>query len=1424
MPFLKDGEIRRRAGRSKEILEMNNNKLNTTLTDSEEMVIDTEESTDGISWKDGRRIVELFSLAKALNSCQNVNCTAQLNLLNVEKEKLQGFGSYLTIRCLNCNMLNNILTNKTHYGTKGPAIFDINTKAAIGMIEAGIGPRQLNKFVTALGIPGATAKTLKKREREIQKPLSEIAKTSCVNALQEEIEKTREQLNVETTNGTDIPKLTAKYDMCWQKRGSGRSYSSHSGVGSVIGQNTGKVLNFKVCSDHCRICLKASQLGKEPENHECQKNWNKSPKAMEAHTGAELLKILEDIGGTQVGVLVMDDDSATLSQVKERLGHPVEKWSDINHSRKSVGNSMYNTLQKKHKTLTTTVIKYFQKCFSYAISQNKNQENALKETLISIVPHAFGHHEKCGNWCKADNDNFSFKSLPGGKALSGDDLYNDLYIVFETMSNNSHKLAPGGSTKDVESLNGIFASKAPKRICYSASESLKNRVSATVAQKNIGYHYISELHLEAGLSPNKITKKQSECLSKERKRQLIYNQQPEVKKRKIKTNNEKKTEIAKKEKVEGTTYKSDVAFSLVTEINNIPGIRYRPNIETVTNFDGNFAVFDLETSSLQEDCEILQIACKFNDNEFSCYIQPTKPISKMSSAVTGLTNEGGVLFHHGKPIRAINREAAFQNFVIWLSQYKPVILIGHNAKFDPKRGVEQLRACGVLETIRISAAGYPSRWTYSEFFQRYRVLARSKDIDRANPRKTCQNILISIIQDPDKYRFGKTKIFFRAGQVAYLEKLRSDKLRSCGIMIQKHVKGWLERKRYRKITKSITLLQKYGRGLLARRYARHLRETWAAKTIQKRWKGYKARSHYEHVRNAVLILQASIRGFFGRREFEKALHTHRAVVIQRYARGWLARVRYRRVIRGIIKLQGHYRRRKAKKELQKLKIEAKSVDHIKNVNKGLENKIIQLQQQLDVRKQEMNAVKQQEGEMDKMKVELEKLRGSSGQVEKSSNKITELLAEIKALKIELEKEQIEKQDLIAEKEIMRKDKVEIANKLTEENNKLSADLELAKTQLDEQEKELADMVKAKVEAAKKQLLSELDSEREHHQKLVKEHARLQQRLENLHGEMEYLTSPQGHKRTPSDISAISLESYTSSVSPDEKKEEEENEKEDQGYGTEKSKKKKKAPAPPLPVNGETKDIDVGLLLKLQNRVKDLEKEKAEMQKEIDTSEEQEQKPTSSSDVITDSAFNALKKQLVNADDVQLVIKLQKRVKDLELTKSRLRSELDDRDDDDDELTKFQITTPEFAYNNLKMQELENENDKLKREVGKLMKAITDSTDFTQQEVSPSGKELMDQFEAMNDELERRREECLQLRAMMAEKSITTHAIAKESYGGNDNIVNEDNELAMAYRTQKELNRYGDRRKLYLINTIKSSVSLFLQSSLFQRFYFRNLLF
>ena len=92
-----------------------------------------------------------------------------------------------------------------------------------------------------------------------------------------------------------------------------------------------------------------------------------------------------------------------------------------------------------------------------------------------------------------------------------------------------------------------------------------------------------------------------------------------------------------------------------------------------------------------------------------------------------------------------------------------------------------MRACGVLETVRISAAGYPSRWTYQEFFHRYRMLVNSNLINRKLVRETCEKILTTLIKDQTKYQFGKTKIFFQAGQVAYLEKLRSEKLKSCGV-------------------------------------------------------------------------------------------------------------------------------------------------------------------------------------------------------------------------------------------------------------------------------------------------------------------------------------------------------------------------------------------------------------------------------------------------------------------------------------------------------------------------------------------------------------------------------------------------------------------------------------------------------------------
>jgi len=48
------------------------------------------------------------------------------------------------------------------------------------------------------------------------------------------------------------------------------------------------------------------------------------------------------------------------------------------------------------------------------------------------------------------------------------------------------------------------------------------------------------------------------------------------------------------------------------------------------------------------------------------------------------------------------------------------------------RTAQQLRACGVLETVRISSAGFPSRQSYEDFAVRYRVLFIDKHFTKEN--------------------------------------------------------------------------------------------------------------------------------------------------------------------------------------------------------------------------------------------------------------------------------------------------------------------------------------------------------------------------------------------------------------------------------------------------------------------------------------------------------------------------------------------------------------------------------------------------------------------------------------------------------------------------------------------------------------------
>ena len=87
-------------------------------------------------------------------------------------------------------------------------------------------------------------------------------------------------------------------------------------------------------------------------------------------------------------------------------------------------------------------------------------------------------------------------------------------------------------------------------------------------------------------------------------------------------------------------------------------------------------------------------------------------------------------------------------------------------QFDPKLVLAQLRACGVLETIKISCSGFPSRQTYPEFSERFYILESYTKWKDA-PKDLTMSIVGRYLSDKDKFQFGLTKIFFRVGQVMF---------------------------------------------------------------------------------------------------------------------------------------------------------------------------------------------------------------------------------------------------------------------------------------------------------------------------------------------------------------------------------------------------------------------------------------------------------------------------------------------------------------------------------------------------------------------------------------------------------------------------------------------------------------------------------
>ncbi|XP_064606783.1 myosin-10-like [Liolophura sinensis] len=129
-------------------------------------------------------------------------------------------------------------------------------------------------------------------------------------------------------------------------------------------------------------------------------------------------------------------------------------------------------------------------------------------------------------------------------------------------------------------------------------------------------------------------------------------------------------------------------------------------------------------------------------------------------------------------------------------------------KIDSPLVLDQLRCNGVLEGIRICRQGFPNRILFQEFRQRYEILTPNA-IPKGfmDGKKAVIKMIDALELDPNLFRIGASKIFFRAGVLAHLEEERDLKLTDIIVGFQALARGLLARRNYQKRLQQLSAIR-----------------------------------------------------------------------------------------------------------------------------------------------------------------------------------------------------------------------------------------------------------------------------------------------------------------------------------------------------------------------------------------------------------------------------------------------------------------------------------------------------------------------------------------------------------------------------------------------------------------------------------------
>ncbi|XP_078534085.1 uncharacterized protein LOC144820784 [Lissotriton helveticus] len=389
-------------------------------------------------------------------------------------------------------------------------------------------------------------------------------------------------------------------------------------------------------------------------------------------------------------LLKMDDDFTAPGPTSFRL-QPKRSSTciELDHIQAYVGKSLQQ-LAKTYKELTCEVLSWFQSnCSTQCILRYCKDPAGLERALLGIVDHAYGDHEDCGH-CEFNRDVQAHRPATFQPMLCDPSLRPKLNALFRKLADKRVKVARFSSNKVM---------KPPKSVLCESHETnyLESPLPLRTRLRNAGYTDLLPESMNSCVSVTKNTRYHR--ISKDTPRKL---ENGELERHR----NPKKEHVKEKSKLPPCLSSKDGegnSASLET-----PPLLAKPQMEVFSVKQPMVLVFfDLETTSLAKDCEIVQLAAICGEKTFDKYILPVGGMSPGASRVTGLTVSGGILRLHHRPLHVVPLRGALVEFLEWLKGFGRCVLVGHNSKsFDAPRLLLQLEKKGLAETFCHTVLGF----------------------------------------------------------------------------------------------------------------------------------------------------------------------------------------------------------------------------------------------------------------------------------------------------------------------------------------------------------------------------------------------------------------------------------------------------------------------------------------------------------------------------------------------------------------------------------------------------------------------------------------------------------------------------------------------------------------------------------------------